>query len=173
MSEGYDGVVGAVPFALRRSDSWVFRSYAVVGALATLVVGLLVLFGLIVLVAATASIRGGSLTLSRAFYAVVGLLVAGPLLAPILLVARRHRTGEGDAAYDTGMALAGYLFLGALYVGLVVSVPPAQQAPPTGVFAPVIGFLYSLPQLAGVVPPVVAAGVMGLIHRRLDATAPP
>lgn len=167
MTDGYGGVVGAVPFALRQSDSWLFRSYAVVGTLATLGVGVLVLFGLVVLVAATASVPGGQLTLSRAFYIVVGLLVALPLLAPVLLVARRHRTDDGDARYDAGMALAGYAFLAALYVGLVISVPPSQQTPTGGVLAPVVSVLYALPQVAGVLPPLLAVGGMALVHRLL------
>jgi hypothetical protein len=169
MVDGYRGVFGAFPYALRASDSWLFRSYAVVSALAALLVTVLVGSGLVVLVAQTAQIRGGSLTLSRTFYVVVGLFVVAPLVAPTLLVARRHRRGSDvRPQYDAVLAASGYLFLLSLYVGLVVTVPPAQQTAPTGALAPVVRFLYDLPQLAGLVPPLVAAAVIALVHRALS-----
>jgi hypothetical protein len=87
-------------------------------------------------------------------------------------VARRHRQAQerGEAVsgpYDAALAAAGYLFVVALYVGLVVSVPPDQQAAPTGALAPLVAALYGLPQLAGLVPPLVAAVIILLCHRRL------
>jgi uncharacterized membrane protein YuzA (DUF378 family) len=166
MTDGYRGVFGAFPYAFRQSDSLLFRSYVLVGALAALAVTLLFGAGLIVLVAQTAAIEGGSLTLSRAFYVVVGLLVVAPLLAPVLLVARRHRRAIGhDARYDLALSLAGYLFIASLYVGLVITVPADQQTPPSGVVAPVVGTLYALPQLTGVIPPLVASGLIVAVHR--------
>lgn len=171
MADGYRGVVSAFPYAARTSDSWVFRSYVVVGGLATLGIGLVVVLGLVVLIGQTATVGGGSLTLSRAFYAVIGLFVVAPLVAPVLLVARRHRTDRGrDPAYDAALALAGYLFLASLYVGLVITVPPAQQTEPSGALetiAPVIEMLYNLPQLAGLVPPTVAALAILAVHRAM------
>jgi hypothetical protein len=171
MADGYRGVVSAFPYAARASGSWVFRSYVVVGGLATLAIALVVVLGLVVLIGQTASIGGGSLTLSRAFYVVVGLFVVAPLIAPVLLVARRHRTGRGrDPRYDAAVALAGYLFLASLYVGLVITVPPAQQTEPTGALAaiaPAIRVLYDLPQLAGLAPPAVAAAVIAVVHRAM------
>jgi hypothetical protein len=168
MTDGYRGVFGAFPYAFRQSRSLLFRSYVLVGALAALAVTVLFCAGLIVLVAQTAAIEGGSLTLSRAFYVVVGLLVVAPLLAPVLLVARRHRRSIGhDARYDLVLSIAGYLFIASLYVGLVITVPAEQQAAPSGVVAPVVEALYALPQLAGVVPPLVASGLIVVAHRLL------
>lgn len=194
MADGYDGLPGAFPYAFRASGSWLFRSYAVVSALAVGVIGLLIVFGLVVLIAQTASVEGGALTLSRSFYAVVGLLLVVPILAPTLLVARRHRRGddadrtanaatEADAdatgdRYDAGLALAGYLFLVALYVGLVIAVPSELQTPARPFTLPVVGitvsalvpvvtFLYDLPAGYGVVPPVVAAAAVAVVHRAL------
>jgi hypothetical protein len=178
MSGDYRGVVGAFPYAFRRSGSWVFRSYVVVSALATLLVGLIVTAGLVVLIANTARFAGGSLTLSRSFYVVVGLLVVLPMVAPTLLVARRHRVGragadadgaDGDggtgARYDAALALAGYAFILSVYVGLVTSVPPGQQVAPTGALAPAIRVLYDLPAVAGLAFPVAAAATMAVVHR--------
>ena len=167
MADGYRGVLGAVPFALRSSDSWLFRSYALVSALVVLLVTLLFGFGLVVLIGRTAAVEGGSLTLSRAFYAVIGLLLVAPVLAPTLLVARRHRLDIArSAGYDARLALAGYLFLCSLYVGLIVAAPPSARAPATGALAPAVEFLYGLPRPLGVLPPLVAAAIIALAHRR-------
>ena len=168
MADGYRGVFGAFPYAFRQSRSLLFRSYVLIGALAALAVTVLFCAGLIVLVAQTAAVEGGSLTLSRAFYIVVGLVVVAPLVAPVLLVARRHRRSEGrDARYDFALSLAGYLFVGSLYVGLLITVPADQQTAPSGPIAPFVETLYALPQLAGVVPPLVASAVIVVAHRIL------
>jgi uncharacterized membrane protein YuzA (DUF378 family) len=168
MVDGYRGVFGAFLYALRQSDSLVFRSYVLVGAPLALAVTVLFGAGLIVLVAQTAAVEGGSLTLSRAFYIVVGLFVVAPLVAPVLLVARRHRRSEGhDARYDFALSLAGYLFVGSLYVGLLITVPVDQQSTPSGPIAPFVETLYALPQLAGVLPPLIASAVIVVAHRTL------
>jgi hypothetical protein len=163
--EAYSGLFGAIPYALRASRSWLFKSYVVLGGLAALMAALLMVFALVTLIAQTATIGGGSLTLSRAFYVVVGLFVVGPLLAPILFVARRHRRQGSRKRYDAGLALTGFVFLGSLYVGLLISVPPGQQETVSGVLAPTVEFLYALPQIAGVVPPVLAAVLIVVVHR--------
>ncbi len=166
MADGYRGVVGAIPFAFRRSDSWLFRSYVLVSTLAALGIALLVGMGLVVLVGRTAAATGGSLTISRAFYVVVGLLLVAPLLAPTLFVARRYRR-ELDARrrYDALLAVAGYLFLGSLYVGLVITVPPDQQTAVAGPTAPLVEALYGLSPLYGLVPPLACAAVIWGVHR--------
>lgn len=162
--ETYSGLVSAFPYAVRESDSWLFRSYAFVGGLVALVLSLLFVFALVVLVAATTGGPGGSFTVSRAFFVVVGLFVVAPVLAPVLLVARHHRHEGGDDRYDALLALAGYLFLTSLYVGAVITVPPAQQTTTTGTLAPVVGILYALPALAGLLPPLLAALGIYLVH---------
>lgn len=156
MADGYNGVPGAFPYAFRASGSWLFRSYVLASALATALVALFIALGLIVLIARTAAVEGGSLTLSRAFYAVVGLFLVAPILAPTLLVARRHRRGESPAGgdrYDPGLALAGYLFLLALYVGLVIATPAAFRTPPEPFWFGIGGW-----RLALDVPRVAAVG---------------
>ena len=165
-TDGYRGIVGAVPYAIRESDSWLFRSYAAVSALFALGVGALVGLGLVVLIARTTGGRGGSLTLSRAFYVVVGLLVVGPVVGPALLVARRHRRDGSSRRYDAAMAASGYLVVCSLYAALVITVPPGRQATPSGVLAPVVAGLYGLPPVAAIVPPVAAVGLCVAAHRR-------
>ncbi|MFB6301983.1 MAG: hypothetical protein ABEH78_03890 [Haloferacaceae archaeon] len=166
MADGYRGVVGAFPYALRTSDSWLFRSYAAVSALVAAVVALLFAAGVVQLIAATSGVGGGTLTLSRAFFVVVGLLVVVPVLAPTLLVARRHRQGTGDdRRYDASLALAGYAFLCALYLGLLVASPAAFESVPAGPTAPVVAALYALPRLAGIVPPLLGVVGIAVAHR--------
>jgi len=167
MTEDYGGLVGAFPYAFRASDSRLFRSYVVVGTVATAAVTLLFVTALVGVIAATSGGRGGSLTLSRSFFAVVGLFVVVPLVTPVLLVARRHRRAGSTDRYDAALATTGYLFLLSLYVGLVISVPPGQQTTPAGPLAPVVAVLYALPQYAGVVPPLVATALVGVCHRLL------
>lgn len=163
--ETYSGLLTAIPYALRTSRSWLFKGYVVLGGLSALVITVLMTFALVTLIARTANVAGGSLTLSRAFYVVVGLFVVGPLLAPILLVARRHRRVGSDERYDALLALSGFVFLASLYVGLVISVPPGQQEPVSGALARVIEALYALPQIAGLLPPTLAAAFIALVHR--------
>lgn len=170
MADGYRGLFGAFPYAFGSTDSRLFKSYVLVGGLAAAVLSLFVLLALVVLIGQTASIRGGSLTLSRAFYIVVGLFVVTPVLAPVLLVARRHRrelAAEAGVRYDQWLAVAGYVFLLSLFVGLVISIPEAFQTPPTGLLAPVISVLYALPPLAGLVPPLLSGLLIWGVHRLL------
>lgn len=163
MADSYGGVFGAFPYAFRASGSLLFKSYAVVSALAALGWTALFALALVVLVAQTAVGQGGSLTLSRSFYVLVGLFVVAPTVAPTLFVARSHRRAERRSPrYDAALAAAGYLFLASLYVGLVMSVPPEFQRASAG---SVVGALYALPQVAGLLPPVAAALLVLAVHR--------
>jgi cytochrome c biogenesis factor len=166
MTDDYGGVLGAFPYAFRATDSRLCRSYVLVGGLLTAAVSVLFIAAVIGIIAGTTGGRGGSLTLSRSFFAVVGLFVVVPLVAPVLFVARRHRRNDSvHDRYDAVLSTAGYLFVVALYTGLVISVPPDQQTTPTGMVAPVVSVLYALPQAAGLVPPLVAAALLPLCHR--------
>ncbi|GAB3017370.1 hypothetical protein [Natronobiforma cellulositropha] len=163
----YKGLPGAFRYAFVQSDSLVFRLYVLVSALLGLLVGILFAFALIVLVADTLAAPEGSLSLLRSFFVLVGLLVVLPIVAPVLFVARRHRRKVGDdAGYDRQLALTGLLFIASLFVGLVISTPPDQQASTDGVLGPLLELLYALPATAGFVPPVATAALMYLVHRR-------
>ena len=162
--QSYSGLPGAFPYAVRSSDSWLFRGYVVLALFLTVAIALIFTFGLIGVLAGSTGVRGGTFTFSRTFFLFVGVLVVAPLLAPVLLVARRHRRTASTVAYDRGMALAALAFVASLYVGLVASVPTELQEPTDSA---VVAALYELPQLAGVVPPVLAVGLMYVVHRLL------
>jgi len=49
-------------------------------------------------------------------------------------------------------------------MGLVISAPAELREPTTSA---VIGALYDLPRLAGLAPPLLAVGLMYLVHRLL------
>lgn len=173
MSDGYRGVVGAVPFAFRRSDSYLFKSYALVGTLVAVFVGLLFVLGVVVLLGQSGG-GTGTLSFSRSFVLLVGLLLVAPLLAPTLLVARRHRRDIAtDRRYDAAMAIAGYLFLLSVYAGAVASMPECFalddelvcRPPPQGITAPVVSVLYAVPQLASPLVPALGAITIVVIHR--------
>ncbi|UVE50813.1 hypothetical protein KU306_02680 [Haloferax larsenii] len=176
MADDYGGVFGAFPYAFRHSESLVFKLYVLVGALASVIVSLFVAFGLVVLIGQTAAVPGGSLTLSRSFYVLVGLFLVAPLVAPVLFVARRHRRSGSDSRYDLSLALAGFVFMVSIYVGLVISVPTDLQTAPQpftlgpvtiSALVPVVELLYDLPPLYGLVPPTACALLVYGVHRVL------
>jgi len=162
----YDGLVGAFPYALRSSESLLFKSYVLVGGLAAALVAFLFGLALVVLLGNTVGTGGGTFSFVRAFFIFVGLLVVAPLLAPVLFVARRRRRGHADARFETTLAGLGYTFLLSLYVAAIISTPAGQQEATSGVLAPIVEALYSLPRLAGLIPPLVVAAAMVAVARR-------
>lgn len=156
----YGGLVTAFPYVVRRSDSTAFRLYAVASALLGPFVAGTIALALVVWLANPVGLVG-----ERAFLGVIAILLLVPLFGPVLLVARHHRRRGGDPRYDRALGLAGFGFVVALWVGLVISVPPAQQSEPTGVLAPVAAVLYGLPQSAAFLPPVLGAAGILLAHR--------
>jgi hypothetical protein len=150
MSSGYRGLPGAFPYAFRSSESWILRGYVVVGGLAAAFVGTLFGAGVVVLIGQTAGVGGGRFTLSRAFFVLVGFLAVAPAVAPVLLVARRHRHGHHDERYDAALGVSGFLYLLGLWLGAVFAAPSAPNPP-----APL-----------GAIPPLAAVGLMWVLHRR-------
>lgn len=168
MADSYRGVFGAIPYAIRNTESWTMRLYGVVGALTAGLVATVVALALVVWMAETAEVQGGTFLFSRSLYVIAGFAAVAPLLAPLLFVARRHRRGDPVApGYDRKMAYGGFLFLLSLYVGMVISAP-AELRDPTG--SVIVNALYALPQPAGVVPPIAAAAVVFATHLRLRKT---
>lgn len=175
MADEYRGALGAVPYALRRSDSWLFRSYVIVGGVAALLVAFLTLLGIVVLFGQTADFRGGSLTLSRSFYLLVGLFAFVPLVAPMLLVARRHRRVGEKTSYDRWLAASGYLFVLSLYGGVIASMPAefeldgelVTRPAPSGLTAPIVEALYAIPPELSVLVPLAGALVIVGVHYAL------
>lgn len=160
----YNGLPGAFPYAIRQSESLLFKCYVVVALLLTVAITLIFTFGLIGVLAGSAGARGGTFTFSRTFFLFVGVLVVAPLLAPVLLVARRHRRTASSLSYDRGLALSALGFIVSLYLALVISAPAGLREPTENA---VIAALYGLPRLAGLAPPLLAVGVMYVVHRAL------
>lgn len=156
--EDYRGLVGGVAFALRRSESWLLRSYAVASALVGGFVGLLLVLGVVSWLAEPAPLG------QRALLGVVGLLVLVPLFAPVLVVARRHRRGHGDRRADALLAIAGYGFVLSVYLALLVSAPGSRAV--SGPLGPVVAAVDALPRSAWPVPPLLAAAAIVLAFRR-------
>lgn len=166
--DAYGGLLGAFPYAARASESWLFRAYVPAAALLAGLLALLFGLSLLALVAGTAGMRGGSVTLSRAFFVLVGLLVAAPIVAPVLFVARRHRRRAvpPSARHDAGFALSGFLFLGALFLGVAMTAPPAHRDPVSGPLAVLVAPLYAADSRLGALPPLLAAALVALYARR-------
>jgi hypothetical protein len=163
----YGGLLGAFPYAFRRSDSLLFRAYVLVGGLAAALATVVFGFALVVQVANTLGGPGGTFTFSRTLFILVGLLVVAPLVAPVLFVARRHRRVGADVRYDRLLGATGFLFLVSLYLGAVASIPPEFMRPPEGPLGPVVTALYTVPPIAAPAVPLVGALLIYLTHRRL------
>ncbi|MFC7228261.1 hypothetical protein N0B31_12675 [Salinirubellus salinus] len=171
--DGYGGVFGAYPYAFRRSDSRLFRAYALVGGLLALSLALLFGFALVVQVAQTLGGPGGTFTFARALFILVGLLVVAPLMAPVLFVARNHRRTGSDARYDRLLGGSGFLFVVSLYLGITASIPPefvldgetVARPAPSGLTAPLVELLYAVPEVAAPAIPFAAALLVYFTHR--------
>lgn len=146
-----------------RSESYLLRAYTVLGALASAFVALLLLLAIPQWVSWTLG-QSELNTFSRAMLPWLGLLLVGPLLAPPFFAARRDtRTRRRDF----WLGLAGFLFLGSLYVTLLVSAPPQYRdpAPALPVLGAFVELCYSLPAVYALVPPVVGVAVIVGIER--------
>ena len=165
MTDSYRGVFGAIPYAIRHTESWTMRVYGIVGALAAAIIALVVTLALVVWMGETADVQGGTFLFSRSLYVIAGFAAVAPLLAPLLFVARRHRRDDPVASgYDRWLAYSGFLFLISLYLGMVISAPADLRDPTESA---VVSTLYALPPVSGAVPPIVAAAVVFFTHYRL------
>lgn len=162
---GRRSVVVASLKAAIRSDSWALKSYAVVGTLAAALVGLIVLLALPVWIQNTLG-QSQSVTFSRAFLILSGLVLVAALLSPLLYARRRERTGERSRRSDFLLGVSGYLLVGSLYLSLLISAPPGQRSTPPAVLAPVVELLYGMDPTLAVVPPLVAVGLIALAGTR-------
>ncbi len=175
MADEYGGLLGAFPYAVRRSDSRLFRAYAVLGGLLAAVLGVFFAFALVVTIASTANLAGGTVTFVRSVFILFGFLVVAPLVAPVLFVARRHRRAGSDPRYDAALAAAGSAYLVTLYLGGIASMPArfeidggvTTRPEPSGVTAPVVEALYALPEALSWTLPLAGAVAILLVHRWL------
>lgn len=174
MSEEYSGLFGAFPYAIRHSDSLLFRVYAVLGGLLAAALAVFFTLALVVTIASTADLGDGTITFVRSVFIVLGFLVVAPLVAPVLFVARRHRREGSDGRYDAGLAGAGGIYLVTLYLGAIASMPAkfeldgevTTRPEPSGLTAPIVETLYAMPEYLSWTLPVAGAIVVYLVHRR-------
>jgi ABC-type branched-subunit amino acid transport system permease subunit len=163
--ESYGGVLGAFPYAFRQSDSRLFKLYAAVGGVLGAVLTVFFGLALVVQIFNTLSGTGGLFTFSRALFVMVGLFVVGPIIAPALLVARRHRRTGSTVRYDRLVGAAGVVFLLSLYLAVLASAPPDLRSPASGPLAPLIGALYAMPAPAAILFPVAGGAGIYAAHR--------
>jgi len=165
--DAYSGLLGAFPFAFRRTESRLCKAYVAIGGLLGAALGLFFGMALVVQVFATLSGTGGLFTFSRALFVLVGLSVVGPVLAPVLLVARRHRRTGSDAGYDRLLAVSGFGFLASLYLFAVGAASPDLRDPAAaaGPLEPLAAALYALPPAAALILPLAAAAGIAAAHR--------
>lgn len=193
MGESYSGVLGAFPYAFRRSDSRLFRLYVVLGGLLAAVLTVFFTFALVVTIANTTGIGGGTITFVRSIFVLLGFLVVAPLIAPVLLVARRHRRAGGETRdhtegtdhadhaddvvhYDAALGAAGAGYVLSLYLGAVASMPASfeldgevtTRPEPSGVTAPLVEVLYAVPEALSWTIPLAGAALVYLAHRRFS-----
>lgn len=157
-------VAASIRTTIRESDSLLLRSYAVVGTLVAVFTTLLVILALPGWVLAT---EGGVLDrVGRAFGVLVGLTLVFGMIAPLIFSYRR-RTNDRPSR-DNLFGLIGYYFVTSLFLALVASMPEELQEPQDGIFAPVIGFLFDLPQISGLLFPVLALVLVFVVEYGLD-----
>lgn len=174
MSDEYSGLVGAFPYAFRQSDSLLFRAYALLGGLLAAALAVFFALALVVTVASTANLGDGTITFVRSVFIVLGFVVVAPLVAPVLFVARRHRREGSDARYDTALAVSGAVYLATLYLGAIASMPASfeldgevtTRPEPSGLTAPLVEALYSMPEALSWTLPLAGAVLVYLVHRR-------
>lgn len=155
--DDYRGLVGGIAFAIRRSESWLLRSYAVASALVGVFAAVLLLLALVSWLGSPAPLG------QRSLLGVIGILVFVPLFAPVLVVARRHRRGAGDRRADALLALSGYGFVLSVYLALLVSAPGSRAV--AGPLAPVVAAVDALPRGYWPVPPLLAVAAIVLAVR--------
>lgn len=164
MTDSYRGVFGAIPYAIRHTDSWAMRAYGVVGGFVAAAIAVVVTLALIVWMSKTVGVPSGTYLFTRTLYVILGFAAVAPLLAPLLFVARRHRRGDPVAVgYDRALAGTGFAFLASLYLGLIISVPESLQ----NTNSVLLEVLYALPRPLGALPPVAAAAGIFWTHYRL------
>lgn len=163
MAEAYAGLVGAYGYALRRSRSWLLRTYVVASAAAGLYIALLLVLAAITWLATPVAFG------ERMLLGVIGILLLVPIATPVLVVARRHRRADPDPAADRWLGLAGYGFLLSVVAALFVSdpSPTATQA----AFGPAAAWVDRLPDHYGLIPPAVAGAAVAVVIRLTRPTA--
>lgn len=162
--DAYGGLLGAFPYAFRRTDSTLLRVYVTLGGLLALALSVAFASSFLLAISRSSGLAtGGTSSFVRSFVVLAGFLVVLPLLAPVIFAARSHRRGAGSPRHDVALAATGFAYAASLYFAAVASAPPQFQTPDAG---PVAGLLYRIPRVASPLIPLVAAGLVYLAHRR-------
>lgn len=156
MEEAYAGLFGAYKYAFTQSGSWIFRSYVIASAFVGVYIIVLLVLGLVTWLANPTGRIGEFMLLS-----VIGLLLIIPLFSPVLIVARRYRTNTSDGRADRLLGLAGYGFVCSILLALLISDPSDHSV--GGIAGDVVGVLDSVPDIYGLLPPVIAVFVLVII----------
>lgn len=157
MAEPYSGLVGAYLYAVRGSQSWIFRSYVVASAVVGVYIALLLLLGLISWIGSPVAFG------ERAFLGVIALFLLVPLFAPVLVAARRRRRGVPDTQAERWLALGGFAFVVSIWLAMFISDPSDHAI--GGLLEPAVAWLDALPGAYGLGPPVLATALIVAIVR--------
>jgi len=157
-------VFGSFRRTFGETDSAFLKSYAVVGAVLAALLAVFLLLALPVWIFNTAG-QSELATFSRAFLVVGGVLLLVGLAAPVVAADRRRDAGTANHRTDALLAATGYLFVASLYAALLVSAPPGQRETPPALIAPAVEFLYALPAVYAVAPPILAGALIPVVYR--------
>lgn len=157
---GGSAVLAAVKSCLGPGRSWMLRLYAPVGSLVALFAVLLVALALPTWVAQVER-ASATLLLGPGLLVLGGLGVAGGALAPLFAAARRLPEPGAHPGHERIYGTFGFGFVVAVYLGFVISAPPAHRSDPGGPVAPLVDWLYGLDAPFGLVPP--AAILLALV----------
>lgn len=157
-------ILSALRSCMHVDRSWALRVYAPVGALVGGFAAVLVILAFPTWVA---EVEGSSATLllGPGLLVLGGLGVVGGTVAPVLLAASRLPEPGRHGRHERIYATLGFGFVGAVYIGFVISAPPAYRSEPSGPIAPAIEWLYGLDPLLGLVPPVATLAVLAAYDR--------
>lgn len=148
----YRGLVGAFRYAFRESGSWLFRTYVAASALVGAYVAILLGLALVSWLGNPTGAIG-----EFSLLGVIAVLFLVPLTAPVLVVAYRRRHGDSRPRVERSLALAGYVFIASVYLGLLVSDPSDHG---TGA---ALAAIDAVPRIYGLVPPVIGAAIVGAV----------
>ena len=125
------GIVEKYKYTFNESSSWVFKSYAIIST----IVGIFIVF-LITMAVITWTANpigegplgtGTSVFREQVLLGAILLAIIIPLFGPTFVVSNRHQRGINSRRGDFMMACAGYGFMVALFVGLIILDPNSHQ----------------------------------------------
>lgn len=156
----------AVRTCLSRDRSRVLRTYAIIAVIVSLFTAALLLLALPGWIAQTDG-TSATLMLAPAMLLLGGIAVIVGVMVPLLLV--RSRLPEAGAAPSRERLYGsfGYVFVLAVYVGLIISAPAEYVEDTAALVQPLVDQLNALDPLVGVAPPLVVFGLLLVVDRRL------